>query len=232
MEQDDPDAFQSEVLGEFRAGVSTFLDPDAIAACVGTGIRERLPAPGVSYVAFCDSSGGRRDAFTLGIAHRDTDRSVLDVLRAWCPPFNPTGVIAEVTEILRSYRLQRLEGDRYAGEFVAEQFRARGITYGSSDRDRSGIYQELLPLINSQHVVLLDEPELLRELRGLERRRAPSGRDRVDHAPGRHDDRANAAAGALVLASQRQGMSRELIRWCLEAGSEPEEARWAGRRQF
>ena len=41
MEQDDPDAYRSEVLGEFRAGVSTFLDPEAIAACVATGVRER-----------------------------------------------------------------------------------------------------------------------------------------------------------------------------------------------
>ena len=29
MELDDPEAYRSEVLGEFRAGVTTFLDPDA-----------------------------------------------------------------------------------------------------------------------------------------------------------------------------------------------------------
>jgi hypothetical protein len=46
-----------------------------------------------------------------------------------------------------------------------------------------------------------DVSELLRELRGLERHRGPSGRDRVDHRPGQHDDLANAAAGALVLAA-------------------------------
>jgi hypothetical protein len=48
---------------------------------------------------------------------------------------------------------------------------------------------------------LLDLPDLLRELRGLERRRGASGRDRVDHAPGAHDDWANAAAGALVAVA-------------------------------
>jgi hypothetical protein len=40
---------------------------------------------------------------------------------------------------------------------------------------------------------------LLRELRGLERRRGTSGRDRVDHRAGQHDDRANSAALALTL---------------------------------
>jgi hypothetical protein len=221
MAQDDPDAYRSEVLGEFRAGVSTFLDPDAIAACVGEGVRERPPALGISYVAFCDASGGRRDAFTLGVAHREGDRAVLDVLRAWSPPFNPAGVIAEVADVLRSYRLNRVEGDRYAGEFIAEQFRTQHMAYRPSDRDRSALYHELQPLINAERAVLLDQPELLRELRGLERRRGPSGRDRVDHPPGRHDDRANAAAGALANALRpHRRMSPEFIRRCFDVGDD------------
>jgi hypothetical protein len=34
------------------------------------------------------------------------------------------------------------------------------------------------------------------------------GRDRVDHPKGCHDDVANAAAGALVLAHQQSGLSQ------------------------
>ncbi|MET0153578.1 MAG: hypothetical protein ABW298_13335 [Candidatus Binatia bacterium] len=37
MRQDDFEAYRSEVLGEFRAGVSAFLDADALAACVVEG---------------------------------------------------------------------------------------------------------------------------------------------------------------------------------------------------
>jgi len=54
-----------------------------------------------------------------------------------------------------------------------------------------------------QRLVLLDLPDLLRELRGLERHRGTSGRDRVDHARGQRDDLANAACGALVLAGSK-----------------------------
>lgn len=97
--------------------------------------------------------------------------------------------------------MQDVVGDRYAAEFVAEQFRAHGIDYTPSAQDRSAIYLETLPRVNARTVILLDVPELLRELRGLERHRGPSGRDRVDHASGAHDDLANAAAGALVLAA-------------------------------
>jgi hypothetical protein len=40
MASDDPEAYRSEVLGEFRAGTSALFDPDAIAACVEPGVRE------------------------------------------------------------------------------------------------------------------------------------------------------------------------------------------------
>jgi hypothetical protein len=210
MEADDPEAYRSEVLGEFRAGLSSLLEPEAIDACVPEGVRERLPEGDVSYVSFTDAaSGSGKDAFTVAVAHQDGERLVLDVVRAWRPPFNPSGVIAEAADLLKRYGLSDTTGDRYAPGFVSEGFRANGVTYEPSERDRSAIYLELVPLVNAGRAVLLDEPELLRELRGLERRRGTSGRDRVDHRRGAHDDRVNAAAGALVLASGDQ--LRELL---------------------
>lgn len=205
MERDDPEAYRSEILGEFRSGIGQLLDPEALDACVACEVREREPASEHAYVSFCDPSGGRRDAFTIAIAHldRSTHTAVLDCLRAWPAPFNPSGVIGEAAELLKRYRLSQVSGDRYSAEFVTEHFRVQGIRYEPSELDRSGIYLELLPLINSGAALLLDVPELLREFRGLERRRGTSGRDRVDHRPGAHDDRANASAGALVLAAKK-----------------------------
>lgn len=203
MAQDDPDAYRSEVLGEFGVGLSTLLDPAVLAEAVEAGVRERAPEPSVSYVSFVDAaSGSGGDAFALALAHRDGARAVLDVCRAWRPPFNPSGVIAEVSDLLKRYGLRATQGDRYAPGFVAEGFRREGISYEPSDLDKSALYLELLPLLNAGQVVLLDQSELLRELRSLERRRGPTGKDRVTHPPGGHDDRANAAAGALVQCRQ------------------------------
>jgi hypothetical protein len=203
MAEEDPEAYRSEFLGEFRAGVTTLLDPDALAACVAEGERESPPDRGRDYFGFVDAaSGSGKDAFTVAISHSTAQRAVLDVVRAWPPPFNPGGVIAEAAAVLKRYGLREATGDRYAPGFVSEGFRAHGITYKASELDRSAIYLELLPLVNARRALVLDVPELLRELRGLERRRGTSGRDRVDHRPGSHDDRANAAAGALVLAAE------------------------------
>ncbi|HJT20810.1 MAG TPA: terminase family protein [Nitrospira sp.] len=203
MEQDDPDAYRSEVLGEFRAGVSTFLDAEVLQQCVDDGVRERARQPGVPYTAFCDAaSGSGKDAFTAGFSHEEHGVAVLDLIRVWRPPFNPSGVIAELSALCQQWGIHAIGGDSYAPGFVQEAFRANGVTYVPSPLNRSDLYLGLLPLINSHSVRLLDHPDLLRELRGLERRRGTSGRDRIDHRRGSHDDVANSAAGALVNAKQ------------------------------
>src|SRR5262249_36779438 len=163
--------YASEVLGQFRAGVSAFLDPAAIAACVAEGVREVPPAHRVTYSAFADVSGGRHDRFVVAGGHCRGGVAGIGPFRAWSAPFNPAGVIEEACEFLRRYRIVSISGDRYAGEFVAEQFRKHEITYQASEWDRSEIYMELQPLLNAGRVSLLDQPELLKELRGLERRR-------------------------------------------------------------
>jgi hypothetical protein len=96
--------------------------------------RELLPAEDVHYLAFVDPSGGSKDAFSVAIAHRDGERIVIDCVRAWAPPFNPSGVVEEVAELLTSYGVSSVTGDRYAGEWPREQFRAHGIEYETSTR--------------------------------------------------------------------------------------------------
>lgn len=201
MQDDDPEAYRSEVLGEFRAGLSTLLDPEALDACVADW-RELPPAPGRRYVGFYDASGGRRDAAVAAVAHRDGDTIVGDVVRAWPAPHNPASVIAEAATLFAAYGVRAIEADRYAGEFPVAAYRQHGITVTPSPLDRSALYLELLPRVNTGTVMIPDDPALLRELRGLERRRGPSGRDRVDHRQGGFDDRANALSGAVVAASR------------------------------
>lgn len=205
MEAEDPEAYRSEVLGEFRAGIAQLFDPETLDAVVSRGRRESLPVEGLSYGAFVDPSGGRADAFALAIGHRSGERVVVDLVRAWKPPFNPSGVVAEAAEVLKTYRVHEIAGDRYGGEWPREAFRAGGIEYRLAEDTTSENYVGLLPIVNAGAIELPDDPQLLRELRGLERRRGSSGKDRVDHRPGSHDDVAAAVAGlAAMLAKKRE----------------------------
>jgi hypothetical protein len=139
---------------------------------------------------------------TLAIAHREKDGTVvLDAVRERRPPFSPEAVVAEFAELCRGYRVTKVLGDRYAGDWPREAFRRHSLAYEVAAKVKSDLYRDLLPLINSGRVELLDERRLVAQICGLERRTARGGKDSIDHAPHAHDDLANAAAGALVLAA-------------------------------
>jgi hypothetical protein len=128
---------------------------------------------------------------------------VLDLVREVRPPFSPETVCTEFATAIRAYGLSEAIGDRWGGQFPVEAMRKLGIRVRPSERTKSDIYRELVPLVNSGRVELLDHPRLLAQLAALERRTARGGKDSIDHPPGSHDDLANVAAGSLVLAAAR-----------------------------
>ena len=198
---DDPESAAAEYGAEFRSDLSDFIPRAVVDACTVAGRYELPPMPGVRYVAFIDPSGGTgSDSMTLAIAHRQGDLAVLDCVREVRPPFSPEAVCAEFAAALRSYGVTKVTGDRYAGEWPREALCRHGIAYDLSDRVRSELYLDVLPVLNSRRAELLDAPRLASQLCGLERRTSRSGRDSVDHGPTGHDDLANVVAGALLLA--------------------------------
>jgi hypothetical protein len=143
---------------------------------------------------------------TLAICHQDpgTKRVILDAIRERRPPFSPEGVVSEFVQLLKSYKIYRVTGDRYAGEWPRERFRLHGVEYLVADQPKSDQYRDVLATLNSGRAELLDLPRLAAQLCGLERRTARGGRDSIDHAPGGHDDVANCVCGAINLILSRQ----------------------------
>jgi hypothetical protein len=203
--EEDPQAAASEYgrdgLVAFRHDVEAFLDAVAVEAVVNRSRPVELgPREDVHYVGFTDASGGSQDSFTLGIAHLEGERAVLDCIRERRPPFSPDAVVEELAGVLKPYRIGTVTGDHYAGEFPRELFRKHGIDYRTADRTKSDFYRELLAPVNAGRVELPNHDRLKAQLVGLERRVSRTGKDSIDHSPGGRDDVANAAAGALVLA--------------------------------
>jgi hypothetical protein len=200
--QEDESSARAEYFAEFRRDIETFVSREVVNACTVRG-RVELARGHFPYSAFFDASGGSVDSMTLGIAHRDrAGKFVLDCLRERRPPFSPDDVVREFAETLKSYGIRKVTGDRYAGEWPRERFQAYGIHCEISSRNKSEIYVEVLPLLNSSRVELLDNPRLLSQLLALERRTSSVGREIVDHPVGQHDDLINSAAGALFVTSQ------------------------------
>jgi len=113
--------------------------------------------------------------------------------------------VSEFAVLLRQYGVGTVLGDRYAGEWPRERFRPHGVEYSVARRSKAELYAAVLPLLNSGRVELLEEPRLVAQLCGLERRTARGGRDSIDHPPGSHDDLANAAAGVIAMLTKSSG---------------------------
>jgi hypothetical protein len=225
-------AASAEYLAQFRSDLEAFVSREVVAACVDDGVRERMPEERKRYFAFTDPSGGSSDSFTLAIGHKQTDGTVvLDCLREVRPPFSPEDTVSDLCSDLRRYRISKVHGDHYGGEWPREQFRKQTITYEVAKENKSQIYQNVLPLLNSGRVRLLDNPRLVGQLVSLERRTSRGGRDSIDHPPNGHDDLCNAAAGMVAIA--KRGLYPSDLSWVRgpvedsdSAAKEFQRARW------
>jgi Terminase large subunit, T4likevirus-type, N-terminal len=217
----DPAAAASEYDAEFRTDIGAFVDRETIEACVATGVTVRAPLSGVRYRAFVDPSGGSSDSMTMAIAHSENERVVVDCLLERRAPFSPEAVVAEICGTLKGYRCATVTGDRYAGEWPRERFSVHGVKYEPAEMNRSELYLAFLPLLNSGRLDLLDHPRMVAQFVGLERRTARSGKDSIDHAPGSHDDIANAVAGVVEILSLRRSYTLNVSSELIAAMSRP-----------
>ena len=201
----------AEYGAEFRDDIAAFVTREVVDGCTVPGRYELPPLSVTRYVAFVDPSGGSSDSMTLAIAHQEKPQgdapglAVLDAVREVKPPFSPEQVVRDFCDLMKQYRITKVTGDRYAGEWAREPFRKLGVAYELSDKPKSDIYRDLLPKLNSGQLELLDLPRLAKQLCDLERRTARGGRDSIDHPPGGHDDIVNAAAGALLAVVTTRG---------------------------
>lgn len=212
--EEDPAGARAEYLAEFRRDIESYVNREAVEACVIAGRRELPRMAQTRYSAFCDPSGGRGDSFTIAIGHtieeKDHPIAVVDCIRERKPPFSPESVTEEYAKLLKAYGISKVTGDRYSAEWVSESFKRRGIVYVPAPKPKSEMYVNLLAILNAGRVELLDDDRLVNQLVGLERRTSRAGKDSVDHGPGGHDDLANCIAGLAVGLALQRPMKVEL----------------------
>ena len=210
-----PDAAISEVDGLFRANLSKLFDPATLQTCVEVGRQTLPPVSGIKYLCFVDSASGGKtnlDRYACAIAHAKGGKTILDRVMWWVPPFSTTKVIADIAEIVKPYGIKKVYGDRHGKGYVSEKFADHKIAYQETDawHSASENYLQLERMVNTGDVALLDQEEVLREFRNLDRVRGATG-DRVDHPRGCHDDAACAVAGAMVYAREAGGCRTGIV---------------------
>jgi len=191
----DPSSATAEYLAEFREDIESFLSREAVESCaILPG--DLAPEGHRTYFAFVDPSGGKGDQFTLAIGYRSyrDEKLKTALLRGWNLP-DPEVAVIDIVDILKHFRISTVMGDRYAAGWTQSAFTKRGIDYQTCPKAKSDLYLSMEGYVNSQRLEIPQNPDLIEELLNLDRTRGKSGKDRVDHPRGRHDDLANAVAG-------------------------------------
>lgn len=83
----------------------------------------------------------------------------------------------EFAQVIKSYGLRRVKGDRYEAQWVVERSHRHGIRFEHSEHAKSDPYREFVAPVNGERVELLDLPVLRAQLLGLERSGSESPTD-------------------------------------------------------
>jgi len=102
---EDPSRARAEYMAQFRTDIESFINREAVEACVEQGIRERPPAKGVRYFSFTDPSGGSADSMVCAVGHMDGDVLVVDAVREIRSPFDPESAVEEIVQMLALYNV-------------------------------------------------------------------------------------------------------------------------------
>jgi hypothetical protein len=208
----DPVRARCEFFSEYRVDISDYVPRAIIESAVDVGVASRPPVQGTRYAAFCDAASGispaaggaaKGDTFSMAIGHRrDDDTIIIDLIYAKAPPFNASGVVAEISAVARAYNIDTMVSDRYSQGFLQSELQRNGLAWKPSDYDKSGLYSLALPLFTSGKVRLTDDKATVEQFCMLERKPTSGNRDRIDARGGKSEDSANAVAGVLSLLTQ------------------------------
>jgi hypothetical protein len=184
------ESFKREFLAEFTDNVASWIEPEVLDACIVQGRKELPRVSNVTYAAAVDPAFKQSD-FGLAITHRTSEGLiVLDRVARWTgskkAPLGFERVCREIANILREYGIDKVQGDQYAAAAIQQEFLKLGVSYKEvtfNRQTRPQLFNNLKHLLVQRKIELLDEPELLRQLRSLEEYRvADGGTDiRPDH---------------------------------------------------
>ena len=104
---------------------------------------------------------------TMAVAHREGATIILDCIGERKAPFSPDNVVKEFTDTFKAYRVAKITGDRYAGEWPREAFRKQAISYEPAELNRSELYLAFLPVLNSGRLDLLDNQRMISQIRRI-----------------------------------------------------------------
>ena len=150
------------------------------------------------------AGGGGKDSYALALGHLEDGKIVVDVVRSRSPKFNPEEVTAQYCELLKQYKIYRVYGDKFSGDWALHSFAKHDIRYNRSEKTKSELYLEAESPFNTGQVELPDKALLKEQLKNLVRKTVSGGKDKVDTDTGQPEDEANVVAGIVHYLNKKR----------------------------
>ena len=199
-----------EYLAEFVDSVSGWITPEILDPSIARGRRELPPVRDGFYVAALDPASRHND-FAFAILHRSPEGMIIvDRVARWTgtkrAPLVFRTVLSEIKSVLEDYGLNSAVGDQYWSDVIRQDLLELGVSYEIctfGPQTRARIFTNLKHLLVQGKIELLEDPELLRQLRNLREERTDRGQIDVRPSGGMNDDLAVAVALAASELTRR-----------------------------
>lgn len=241
LQERDPVAYQTDVLGEFADPESGLLNPIAVRRSTREAPLELSPERGARYFAAIDASDGnsKGNASTVVILQRidppreraDMDRPLPRFRVAVAREFRgmrPEQFFREVAGICKAYSVRSAASDQYSGASNQDLARRHGLTLRvvpTTAANKLEDFTNLATVIHSDRIELPPDRQFRRDLLAVKRRTTQQGVSIVlpRTGDGRHCDFAPALASALREAGTTAPINMQAIvshggRWSREPG--------------
>jgi len=208
-DRENPEHYRREYLAEFTDSLAGWIPRELLDACVIPGRRELPPVRDASYIAVVDPAFRSSD-FGFSILCKAGEYVTVLYSTRWTGtreiPLQLETVLRQIKDILSRYGIGAVVGDQFCFPLIKQQFEKFGIFYTEfhfGPHTRASIFGNLRQLISQQRISLIDEPELLRQLRCLEEIRMPNGNIDIRPPGSSKDDVAiTVALGAFELTNR------------------------------
>jgi len=190
------DEFKQEILGEFVESGEKYLPTDTVMPCV----RDDDPAERAALNAETAYLG-------VDVARAGDDRTVYivmdeagDVVRVESEETSKmTGVVGRIKRLDSEYDFARVNIDENAVgggvvDFAEHDLGGKINPVAFTNESKQEMYQALKRCLEDKELSLPDHGRLVHELTALEYDFTPTGKLKVEHPPGGHDDFADAVA--------------------------------------
>jgi hypothetical protein len=188
--QRNEETFKRELLAEFTDNIVGWITGEILDPCIVRGRRELPQLPDVRYAAALDPASRHND-FALAVLHLTAEGMiVVDRVVRWTgsktAPLAYESVLGEIKSILDEYAINTAIGDSFYCDVISQHLMKLGIFYQIApftSQTRARIFGSLKHLLVQRKIELLDDSELLHELRGL--REEKTDRGQIDIRPRR-----------------------------------------------